>query len=335
MLFSAIPSEKLRQAFKIADIGLLGACVYPFASYDRLKIAALLNIWIFIVDDGEYNIPTSREPFLGDDTQPDLSSFVLTIPPQELDMESGTMVDDLETSNRYRAELVDYVRRCLGLADDGEPQPGRRPAPVDDDDSTTCAVNGTGYSHIIQSFSMLGQEIQAVYNMEQRQRLLDNVIFYLGMTREEQCSRLAGGIPTPEEYWKFRDGASAVEVCLAMVEYLAKASGLPKQVFEDPDMKRLWTLTNTNVSLVNDCFSAKKELAGESIANAIPIWYAKAQDGSDRMQVATNQAVSMFIWTVGEMDDVAQKLMRRFGNGDLVHWELLLESEDASLWTTG
>lgn len=53
---------------------------------------------------------------------------------------------------------------------------------------------------------------------DQRQRLLDNVIFYLGMTREEQCSRLAGGIPTSEEYWKFRDGASAVEVCLAMVE---------------------------------------------------------------------------------------------------------------------
>lgn len=31
--------------------------------------------------------------------------------------------------------------------------------------------------------------------------------------------------------------------------YLAKAQGLPKQVFEDEDMKRLWTLTNTNVSL--------------------------------------------------------------------------------------
>ncbi|KAL1640472.1 hypothetical protein SLS58_006971 [Diplodia intermedia] len=278
-LDSAIPSEKLRKAFKIADIGLLGACVYPFASYDRLKIAALLNIWIFIVDD-------------------------------ELDMESGTMVDDLETSNRYRAELVDFVRRCLGLADADDADDAD-----DEQRQHKSGVNDTGYSHIIQSFAMLGREIQAAYNLEQRQRLLDNVIFYLGMTREEQCSRLAGGIPTPEEYWKFRDGASAVEVCLAMVEYLADARGLPKQVFDDPDMKKLWTLTNTNVSLVNDVFSAKKELAGESIANAIPIWYAAAQSGSDRMQAATDRAVAMFVRTVGDIDDLAQKLMLRYGNG--------------------
>ncbi|KAL0264969.1 hypothetical protein SLS55_000924 [Diplodia seriata] len=360
-LDSAIPSEKLRKAFKIADIGLLGACVYPFASYDRLRIAALLNIWIFIVDD-------------------------------ELDMESGTMVDDLETSNRYRAELVDFVRRCLGLADADD-------ANEDDDDvdeqrqQPKSGVNDTGYSHIIQSFAMLGREIQAAYNLEQRHRLLDNVIFYLGMTREEQCSRLAGGIPSPEEYWKFRDGASAVEVCLAMVEYLADASGLPKQVFDDPDMKKLWTLTNTNVSLsvvqqhparhrrelgeseltsccpsVNDVFSAKKELvrnqssrsttkriasmgkasltqktsrtqAGESIANAIPIWYAAAPSGSDRMQAATDRAVAMFVRTVGEVDDLARKLMLRYGNGRLLDDHLTKELQwfidGCRTWCTG
>ncbi|KAF4535898.1 Terpene synthase [Lasiodiplodia theobromae] len=289
-LDKAIPSEKLREAYKIADIGLLGACVYPFASYDRLRIAALLNIWVFIVDD-------------------------------ELDMESGTMVDDLETSNKYRSELIDFVRRCLGLAqaadDDAGSDSDSGSSNTSSSDSSSCAVKDTAYGHIIQSFAMLGREIQDKYNVDQRQRLLDNVIFYLGMTREEQCSRLAGGIPTSEEYWKFRDGASAVEVCLAMVEYLAKAQGLPKQVFEDEDMKRLWTLTNTNVSLVNDVFSAKKELAGESIANAIPIWFAAAQPGEDRLKAATDRAVALFVQTVGEIDEVERKLMQRYGNGVL------------------
>lgn len=79
-------------------------------------------------------------------------------------MESGTMVDDLETSNKYRSELIDFVRRCLGLADDdagSESDGGSSNA----SSSSSCAVKDTAYGHIIQSFAMLGREIQDKYNV--------------------------------------------------------------------------------------------------------------------------------------------------------------------------
>lgn len=82
-------------------------------------------------------------------------------------MESGTMVDDLETSNKYRSELIDFVRRCLGLADDdaGSESDDGSSSNTSSSDSTSCAVKDTAYGHIIQSFAMLGREIQDKYNV--------------------------------------------------------------------------------------------------------------------------------------------------------------------------
>ncbi|KAL0258778.1 hypothetical protein SLS55_006282 [Diplodia seriata] len=156
-------------------------------------------------------------------------------------MEDASMVDDLDASNQYRHDLIELVRDCLGLSvDGGEYFEGAVYA--------SRLASDTGYSHIIQSFTELGDAIRKEYNIEQRQRLFDNIKFYLDMTKEEQCSRLGGGVPSPEEYWTFRDGASAVEACLSMVEFLGESKGLPRQVFEDPDMKKLWTMANINVS---------------------------------------------------------------------------------------
>ena len=35
----------------------------------------------------------------------------------ELDMDDGSLWDDFERSQSYRAETMDYVRLCLGLSD--------------------------------------------------------------------------------------------------------------------------------------------------------------------------------------------------------------------------
>lgn len=84
-------------------------------------------------------------------------------------MESGTMVDDLETSNKYRSELIDFVRRCLGLAqaadDDAGSESDSGSSNTSSSDSSSCAVKDTAYGHIIQSFAMLGREIQDKYNV--------------------------------------------------------------------------------------------------------------------------------------------------------------------------
>ncbi|KAK0640015.1 Germacrene A synthase [Lasiodiplodia hormozganensis] len=289
-----IPSPRLRAAFKKADFSLLGAASSPWASYERLRIASLLIVWIFVVDD-------------------------------ELDMEDATLVDDLEASNRYRHDLIELVRDRLGLSKGDTAYESRLASDI-------------GYSHIIQSFTEIGDAIRKAYNIEQRQRLFDNIKFYLDMTKAEQCSRLGGGIPSPQEYWTFRDGASAVEATLAMIEFLGECKGLPAQVFEDPDMKKIWTLTNVNVSCVNDIFSCKKEMAGLSIANTIPIFYAAATDSEDRLQAATERAVDLIARTISEVDVLTDRLMLRYGSDDPddeTTKELQILIDGCKTWCTG
>ncbi|KAL1648845.1 hypothetical protein SLS58_002025 [Diplodia intermedia] len=43
-----IPSPRLRAAFKKADFSLLGSASSPWASYERLRIASLLIVWLYL-----------------------------------------------------------------------------------------------------------------------------------------------------------------------------------------------------------------------------------------------------------------------------------------------
>lgn len=57
--------------------------------------------------------------------------------------------------------------------------------------------------------------------VEQQQRLLQQIEFFIDMQAEEQKAALEDTLPTVEQYCRRRMGTSAVGVCLALTEYYA------------------------------------------------------------------------------------------------------------------
>ena len=62
-------------------------------------------------------------------------------------MDDGSLWDDFERAQAYRAETILYVRLCLGLSS-GEHWNGTKPSSI-----------------IIRNFDMIGKAIRDVYNI--------------------------------------------------------------------------------------------------------------------------------------------------------------------------
>ena len=60
---------------------------------------------------------------------------------------------------------------------------------------------------------------------EQRKRFMDHIEHFLDMSRQEQMIRLRGTLPSLEEFWLYRHGASAVHVTIAVNERVLVESG--------------------------------------------------------------------------------------------------------------
>ena len=73
-----------------------------------------------------------------------LIALVLVV--AELDMDDGSLWDDLERSNSYRAETLDYAQACLGMKSDPHLDPPK-------------SKNAT-----IRAFETIGTAIRQVYN---------------------------------------------------------------------------------------------------------------------------------------------------------------------------
>ncbi|GME45697.1 Terpenoid synthase [Neofusicoccum parvum] len=80
---------------KRADFGLFGATEWPYASYERCRIACLFCAWVFTWDD-------------------------------EIDSSLGSMGDDLESAQTYRYETIQFVKETLGLAPPSETPPSNK-----------------------------------------------------------------------------------------------------------------------------------------------------------------------------------------------------------------
>ena len=143
----------------------------------------------------------------------------------EIDLSTGSLWDDVDSYQSYRAETLDYVRLYLGLSCDRD----RR--------SVKPSLQ------IIRGFEVIGKALRNVYNvggcrpliqdllrrtadqfiLEQLERLSKEMEVYMEMSEQEQRVRLNGALPSVEEFWEYRLGSSAVGVCLAVLEYIVSS----------------------------------------------------------------------------------------------------------------
>ncbi|MCJ1312340.1 hypothetical protein MMC25_006014 [Agyrium rufum] len=248
------PSFKV---LKKSDFGLFGATWWPRAPFDRLRIVTYLAVWLFTWDD-------------------------------EIDSSLGSLWDEMDHAQAYRAETLRYVAQCLDL-------------PVSD-----CQSHFEPSSPIISNFLVIGTAIRELYDMEQRQRFYQEVECFMEMSEREQRLRLNSTLPSIEEFWKYRLGSSAVGICLALQEISLGDMHLPSSTLDGAEMRLLWDQTNIIISTVNDMLSLKKEIANGSVESLIPLLYASSGD----VQVAMNQTTLFLIASIREFDETAKLLYR-------------------------
>ncbi|CAD6568591.1 MAG: hypothetical protein ASARMPRED_001869 [Alectoria sarmentosa] len=88
-LTRSVSDHSKLEKLKGGDYGLLGATFWPCASPERLRVATLLSIWLFIWDD-------------------------------EIDSDVGSLSADFDMAQKYRSDTLNSVQNYLGLDARGE-----------------------------------------------------------------------------------------------------------------------------------------------------------------------------------------------------------------------
>ncbi|KAI1850953.1 hypothetical protein JX265_007278 [Neoarthrinium moseri] len=86
----------------------------------------------------------------------------------------------------------------------------------------------------------------------------------------EQQFRLAGTIPTAEDYWSWRHGVGAVFAYATLHQYVANTR-LPADLAWSPEVMTMRVEASFQPCLCNDLFSLKKEMREGTVTNMIPI----------------------------------------------------------------
>ncbi|KAB2575861.1 (E)-2-epi-beta-caryophyllene synthase [Lasiodiplodia theobromae] len=247
------------QISKRADFGLFGATEWPYASYERCRIACLFCAWVFTWDD-------------------------------EIDSSLGSMGDDLESAQTYRFETIQFVKETLGLAPRSATPPSNK---------------------IIRNFEVVGDALREAYTVEQRQRFFAEVDRFMRGTEDEQRRRLLSrDLPTLEQFWKYRLGSSAVNICTSLIEYGFGDMALPAAIWEDEDMKTIERNTNIHLSGLNDLYSIKKEVAINAVESLIPILLANKLVPD--LPEAVDHVAQYVADRSAEMDECAERLLQRY-----------------------
>lgn len=174
----------------------------------------------------------------------------------EIDEPTGAMTDDFKAAEQYREETEQFVKTCLQLAQPSEKSQARNP--------------------IVSSFQEIGDALCVAYSEEQRQRFYTEIVYFMRMSRIEQNIRLAGRLPSLEEYWKFRMGTSAVAIGVAAGEY-ANLCTLPARIMDSTTMRKIWDETNIIISITNDLLSLRKEIRQGCVDSVVPLTCAASK----------------------------------------------------------
>lgn len=210
----------------------------------------------------------------------------------EIDHSDGTMCDEFGAAQLYRDQTLAYMRYSLGLNDSLH------------DPSIT--------NPIILNFGPVGDALRNIYTREQRQRVYDTMQLFMNMSEHEQRLRLSGAIPSVEDFWRYRLGSSAVPVCLGFNEFSCEGMNLPRDFYEDVDVKKIQKYTNTIVSTVNDLLSLKKEIRRGAIDSLIPIYLHKVGN----LQTAVEMVVAFLVDEINGMDEAALSLFKCYEIAD-------------------
>ncbi|KAG6355737.1 hypothetical protein INS49_003702 [Diaporthe citri] len=112
---------------------------------------------------------------------------------------------------------------------------------------------------------------------EQRRRMYSKIEHFVAHNRLEQAERLAGRIPSYDEYMNIRYGVTGVRMFTLLLEITQKTK-LPAWVMDSSEMEEIVEECNFIIIVVNDILSLKKEIATDCVVNLVPVLYKTGLD---------------------------------------------------------
>lgn len=171
-----------------------------------------------------------------------------------IDANDNDLSDDFQKACRFRQQTLEYVKDCLGLRAEGE---GDEPVFP----SLACGL-----------FRDFSKRVVEKFKKDRVQRIYDEIVRYIHECEVEQADRLAGYIPTLDEYLENRLGTSAVFILCGIFELFVETA-LPDWMMNSPEMQVIWRETNLGIIIINDILSLKKEIVTECLISLVPVLY--------------------------------------------------------------
>ncbi|KAL2070978.1 hypothetical protein VTL71DRAFT_14004 [Oculimacula yallundae] len=193
----------------------------------------------------------------------------------------------------FRKDTLLFIEHYLGLSS----TEGEAPLPPSE---------GVG------TFTELGDLLKAQYNLTQRKRWFDEVIYFFNMVKVEQEYIIADQVPSVEDFWTMRMGSGAVGQANALGE-LCLEVGLPSHIHEHPDMQVLQIEVIKNISAVNDLMSLKKELRDDCVMSLIPVYFYNGME----LQTAIDTTWEFLRGSVERFEEAAKRLLTYVGERSL------------------
>ncbi|KAI0390729.1 terpenoid synthase [Xylariaceae sp. FL0594] len=308
-VFAAWPSATNKYAEELQELvdSLLERIVTNERKLKALKqadFARLMSLWYPDAEWEELKVATAYSVwiFVWDD---------------EIDAGDTDAAASEDLAREYYRQSLIYIHRMLGL--DGEREGGED----DDDEATIEAPNQN-----MTLFADVGRGVRKVTDIQQRQRFFDELENFMLQVGVEHTHRMAGTIPTVDEYMNIRSGSVGCAPQIAITDYMLKIR-LPEEVMECAAMKALWRETVYICLILNDVYSVQKEIVQGSLLNVVPVMfhnlsdeYKKSMDAvSKDLDVALQETMDRFETAAKQLGEIRPEDAELHGNIlDFVLW---------------
>ncbi|KXX74688.1 Presilphiperfolan-8-beta-ol synthase [Madurella mycetomatis] len=238
------PDEQMRKRALKYDFAFFTSTWFPDANWDQLYTCGLFSFWLFHCDDA-------------------------------MDDRDGSVSQDFALSSRYRQQVLDYTRHCLGLG------PTRPPRGIIS--RVSSWINpGSGWNPPSPDlpntvFKEVGQRIQLATSRVFREMFYKEIKQYIDHCEIEQRERMQNKVSDDlESYLRVRHHTSGVRM-YGYITQIGAGMRLPVWMMRSSEMQSLWDEMTTIIIIENDILSLKKELAAGCVHNAVAVMYHQGQ----------------------------------------------------------
>ncbi|KAG8160934.1 hypothetical protein KVR01_009198 [Diaporthe batatas] len=169
-----------------------------------------------------------------------------------IDTNEHILASDFAKAEVWRNQSLDYFRYQLQLS------PNEKEPYLPDD---ICLL-----------FKEFAERFCKNFGNEQRRRMYSKIEHFVAHNRLEQVERLAGRVPTYDEYMNIRYGVTGVRMFTLLLE-VTQQTKLPAWIMDSSEMEEIVKECNFIIIVINDILSLKKEIATDCVVNLVPVLY--------------------------------------------------------------